>query len=379
MAIAVLISTLTIANIGYSISLGGQYAAQLSSIWGVLFFVGILTASFTAWHYIFSAFVKPMISHVRRKSRYSDIMNKAIVVTHYTIMSILLIITLQMFLNFNYDVGLFMAVVAISYSSAAIIMFLLSIKFFSWYRSHHNLIVVLFAFTLMLVSVGITVIMLVNGKQILAERTLYTKIEAISRDHAASSQSQPLDTSKESRLWQMTSVPLRIAYVLYWIANVLLLRNYSDKMGNRKFWIIVTLPMALTLGSQFPIILASATTGTALLGVYALTLARIAIALGGALSAIFFGVIFFTMAKAMNQTGQTHVQQYLKCCAYGSMMFVIIFTIPLSSLLYPPFVLISWSFAGIASYLIGFGYYSLSISVSQDIKSSKVYQKLCNF
>jgi hypothetical protein len=65
--------------------------------------------------------------------------------------------------------------------------------------------------------------------------------------------------------------------------------------------------MALSLGSQFPTILASATTGTALMGVYPLTLARIAIALGGTISAIFFGVIFFTMAKGMNQTRQTHI------------------------------------------------------------------------
>jgi hypothetical protein len=147
--------------------------------------------------------------------------------------------------------------------------------------------------------------------------------------------------------------------------------------GSRLNAHIVTLPIALSLGSQFPIILASATIGTALLGVYVLTLARIAIALGGALSAIFFGVVFFTMAKAMNQTRQTHIQQYLKCCAYGSMMFVIIFRVPLSSLLYPHFVLVSWSFAGIASYLIGLGYYSIERQEVVELHVNYVQLHMC--
>lgn len=43
----------------------------------------------------------------------------------------------------------------------------------------------------------------------------------------------------------------------------------------------------------------------------------------------------------------------------------------MGSLLFPPTVLLPWAFAGFASFLVSFGFYSLAISVSQDIKLRK--------
>ena len=89
------------------------------------------------------------------------------------------------------------------------------------------------------------------------------------------------------------------------------------------------------------------------------------------MSGIFFAIMFLTMGRAMKKAGQAHIQNYLKCSAYGTVIFVIALTIHLGTLLYPPTVLISFSFAGLSSYLISFGFYSLAISVSQDIKLRK--------
>jgi len=77
------------------------------------------------------------------------------------------------------------------------------------------------------------------------------------------------------------------------------------------------------------------------------------------------------VGRAMKLAGQVHIQDYLKCSAYGTVIFVLSLTIHLGTLLYPPAVLIPWAFTGMAAYLISFGYYSLAISVSQDMKLRK--------
>ena len=58
------------------------------------------------------------------------------------------------------------------------------------------------------------------------------------------------------------------------------------------------------------------------------------------------------------------------------MIIVASLTIPLNSVLYPPFVLVSWAFMGIGAFLLSIGFHSLAISVSQDIKLRKSMKNL---
>ena len=45
----------------------------------------------------------------------------------------------------------------------------------------------------------------------------------------------------------ITYMPLRIGFILYWFATVLLLRNYSKSLGQIKFWALVSLPLLVYL------------------------------------------------------------------------------------------------------------------------------------
>jgi len=42
----------------------------------------------------------------------------------------------------------------------------------------------------------------------------------------------------------------RLAFVLYWIATALLLRDYGKKLGKLKFWTIISLPLIAFLAAS---------------------------------------------------------------------------------------------------------------------------------
>jgi hypothetical protein len=52
-------------------------------------------------------------------------------------------------------------------------------------------------------------------------------------------------------LYVATQFPLRIAFVLYWIATATLLRQYSKTIGRLRFWTLVSLPLATSIMEAF--------------------------------------------------------------------------------------------------------------------------------
>ena len=121
------------------------------------------------------------------------------------------------------------------------------------------------------------------------------------------------DSAKESELWNIVVMPSRVAFILYWVANVFLLRNYSNKVGRAKFWAIVSLPLVGFVILNLIVILSTLIIGTSPFGLVFLTVTRIIIVLVMLMSGIFFAIMFLTMGRAMKKAGQAHIQNYLKC------------------------------------------------------------------
>ena len=373
----IIIIVLTFANICYELLLGNLHTKELSSMWGVLLFLAIIICAFVPGNYVISRFVNPTTLSISEKSRATRIFRRTINVIFYLTLTILIIISFQIVSNSQYSVNWFISIAAISFGSASIAMARLAIKLFSWYQYNRNSIIILYGFTFSLVATGIGTIIVINGGLILIDKGGTNVDPTIKYSNSTLSPgTQTRDYSKQLHLFNILSLPLRVAYVLTWFVTVVILRNYSSKVGKKKFWTLVTIPLILYIVTALLFTISSATTGSALLGIGFLTIVRIAYALTTTISGIFFAVIFFTVSAALKDAEQTEVQKYLNCSAYGTMIMVVTFTIPLSSVLYPPFVLISWAFMGVGSYLLSIGFYTVFISVSQDLKLRKSIKKL---
>ena len=371
LAVSILIATLAVVNLYYNISLGGlfyYYTTEIAIDLGLLLFIVLFSISYSMGHFLLFKFVGPLASHMKR-SHFLTLTYKIVVIAQYSMLVLILIITIQMIFSSQYSVGLFIAVALIGFSVAAFIIGYLSIKFLSWYRSNRNFVILIYASSFILLAAGLTGVVVMAGGNVLLEKDPQSSIRPMLNDY--SPEKRESDSAKESELWNIVVMPSRVAFILYWVANVILLRNYSNKVGRAKFWAIVSLPLVGFVILNLIVILSTLIIGTSPFGLVFLTVTRIIIVLVMLMSGIFFAIMFLTMGRAMKKAGQAHIQNYLKCSAYGTVIFVIALTIHVGTLLYPPTVLISFSFAGMSSYLISFGFYSLAISVSQDIKLRK--------
>ena len=152
-----------------------------------------------------------------------------------------------------------------------------------------------------------------------------------------------------------------VSYVLTWIATIMLLKPYIVKLGKLKFWSIMIVTMAyyviesplFTLGYFTPSENSNAMTNILIFSLSAI------------FTGILFGVAFLSIARTL-QPG-TAVRNYMIIAAYGFLLFYIAGSALVSEAAYPPYGLVSISFAGLSCYLIYNGLYFSAISVSQDL------------
>ena len=86
------------------------------------------------------------------------------------------------------------------------------------------------------------------------------------------------------------------------------------------------------------------------------------------LGAVFFAIVFLTIAKATRLNRHNTLAQYLTISAYGTVLVATTLPQPVVDTFYPPFAVVAWSFVGLASYMYGLGFYFSAITISQDTK-----------
>ena len=164
-----------------------------------------------------------------------------------------------------------------------------------------------------------------------------------------------------SSINMVNQIASSVAYVLTWIATVMLLRPYIEKLGKLKFWSIMGVTMAYYL-IQFPLFTLGYFTpsenSNAMTNILIFSLSAI-------FTGILFGVAFLSVARTL-KIG-TAARNYMIIAAYGFLLFYIAGSAFVSQAAYPPYGLISVSFAGLSCYLIYNGLYFSAISVSQDM------------
>jgi hypothetical protein len=259
-----------------------------------------------------------------------------------------------MLLNLRYTTELVIIAEALSFSFASIVMALLSHRLLSWYRFSKNITVLLFGLSLALAAISTGTIAALNSSLILLDKPA----EIGSNNNNFSNMKY---NALAVTLNTITYMPLRIGFILYWFATVLLLRNYSKSLGQIKFWALVSLPLLVYLFANIIFI-----------GGYMQqaqpqnVLFRIILNQSANLGAVFFAIVFLTTAKAMRLNRHNALAQYLTISAYGTVLVATTLPQPVVDTFYPPFAVVAWSFVGLACYMYGMGFYFSAITISQD-------------
>jgi hypothetical protein len=373
--IFVLSALLIFDNILYSIRFSGNaFREQLVSTEGITLLFTVMFTSYAIGLYLLLKPIKYVIIELGLKSSSSvfNIMFRILTILQCFCAGILLLILLQIIWSSGYDVSLVILVILLNYSFASIILGILSYKFVLWYKLNKGTLVLLYAGTFAMISLGTGFVSVVNSVVILSKNPL----EIVSAATSLQLKSNPSQISTDSFnnaaaprvpnlvLLGITYTPMRVAFIVLWVASTVLLRNYSKRLGRSKFWIIVSLPLvAYLIGNLYSdyIGLNGQIHKTNLLANTLLIVS--AVTAGG----ILFGTAFIT-TRNISQLRKNIVGDYLTITAYGIALLGISLTSPIVYTPYPPFSSVAWSFVALASYLFSLGFYASAISVSRDIE-----------
>ena len=321
---------------------------QLASNQGIAAFIGIW-AIFIAMQYYILEFVKYNNKNSRARTPYLHLLHKILTVAQFLLAGIIALVILQVLLVREYNSVMLYIVLSISYGLWIVTLGLLGKALFSWYRVKKNLMVLLFALSM--------VFYVINGVF-----GLYGQLEELAKRNLVIEYGDvaifPESPSPVLVVYQTAS---SIAYILTWIATIMLLRPYIEKLGKLKFWSIMGATMVYYL-IQFPLFTLGYFTpsenSNAMANILTFSLSAI-------FSGIIFGVAFLSVARVL-KIG-TAARNYMIIAAYGFLLFYIAGSALVLQAAYPPYGLVSVSFTGLSCYLIYNGLYFSAISVSQDM------------
>ncbi|MGA7976312.1 MAG: hypothetical protein WB975_03675 [Nitrososphaeraceae archaeon] len=321
---------------------------QLDSSQGIAAFIGIWGIVTVTQYYIL-AFVKLNNKESRARTGSLNLIHSFVIIAQFLLTGIIALVILQIFIAQEYNTIMLYITLSISYGLWIVTLGFLAKAFFSWYKLRKNLMVLIFALSM--------VAYVINGVF-----GLYSEVDGLAKRSSIIRTGDvaifPESPSSINIVYQIAS---SVGYVLTWIATVMLLRPYIEKLGKLKFWSIMIVTMGYYLIS-FPLFslgyFTPSENSNAMTNILIFSLSAI-------FTGILFGVAFLSVARTL-KIG-TPARNYMIIAAYGFLLFYIAGSAFVSQAAYPPYGLISVSFTGLSCYLIYNGLYFAAISVSQDM------------
>lgn len=321
---------------------------QLASFQGVASFIG-MWAVLTVMQYYILAYVKINNNQSSFRTNAVHTIHRTVTIAQFLLTGIIALVILQILIAKEYNTIMLYVTLSVSYGLWIVTLGLLAKSFFSWYKLRKNLMVLIFALSM--------VAYVINGVF-----GLYNEIDGLAKRSSIIKSSDvaifPESPSTINIVYQTAS---SAGYVLTWIATVILLRPYIEKLGKLKFWSIMVVTMGYYL-ITFPLFTLGFFTPSensdAMTNILIFSLSAI-------FTGILFGVAFLSVARTL-KIG-TAARNYMIIAAYGFLLFYIAGSSTVFQAAYPPYGLISLSFTGLSCYLIYNGLYYSAISVSQDM------------
>jgi len=152
------------------------------------------------------------------------------------------IIFQQVFIN-HYDILFSVLIISVSYVVAVGFIGKLSTLFFSWYKSNHNLITLLYFISLSLIAFNLVI------------TAIIADIKINDRPHQVEQfvgGTEDLDAGKYAVLDITYNISSILSFVSIWITTALLMYNYRNKLINSiVYWTVLSIPLIYFLVIYF--------------------------------------------------------------------------------------------------------------------------------
>jgi hypothetical protein len=339
----------------------GNLVSTSFSAWNMYLYLSI-SVIFIVGQFFILRFLKQKNLARRTKTKLNfNILFKIVSIVQYTLAGILLITILQMVFTSYYSVIILVVNTMLSYMLAISLMLLLAQRFFSWFRSKKNAVILLYGLASATIAVEL-------GLTLVITNALFGSLNRTVGEAGLLSMSPVYPASIASLMNSINSfyiIFLIASFIMTWVATAVLLRHYSVKLGKVKYWTLVSLPLLYFLFKFVAFILNAYVLFLSGNPISYSILITLIFTLSKPVGGILFGIAFWTMAKDVS--ANKVVREYLIIAGFGLiMLFISDQAITLNAVDYPTFGLVTISFLGLSSYMILVGIFSSAISVAED-------------
>jgi hypothetical protein len=292
-----------------------------------------------------------------------------IIASQSVTIGIIITIILQMTLYHQYSIILLRLVNYLAYGTALIFVISLSLTFIRWFRSKRNYIAYLFLISFLLLGANIIVSFFYlesyYSNPISKNITPYNLITFITAFRVLNF------TQNLSLSFDLLST---LSFVFMWISTLLLLKEYSYKVGKVKYLALMIIPLIyylFPLEGYFGNTFRSFIHNSPILDFYIVIFSATT-----QIGALIFSLSFFIASRLIRNVSVRHytlISFIGLCMVFGSLEIG-----TLQYAIYPPFGLITQAFLPLGAYLLFIGIVTSSIYVSKDTNLRKEFYKNAN-
>lgn len=301
-------------------------------------------------------------SNVQSRSVQSPLLKLAYItasVVQYVILTILLISILQMLILHEYSKIIILSVVFLGHTYAAGMLGFLSVAFIKWFKISKSFSILIYG----VVFIAIVFLLLLTIP-LLTEQYLHRQPNTIvPLNYAILIDRAPLPSPDIAFVYGLGNYGLPLMIISSWILTVSILKSYISRIGKKKFWVIISIPLLYQLFT-FIVRDANLVSDPMLVDIIYSRQFQFLMGISYQVTGIFFAIAFMTIAW---KTKGKLLKNYLiiSCIGIMALFSSIQPGMPFYAA-YPPFGLITVSFLGLSSYMLLIGMLGIAANVSRD-------------
>jgi hypothetical protein len=350
----------------------------LNSSFGVILFITMSITVFFAGLYALRDFMVALRKDLEAPSFFNRLY-KATPIFLYALLVIFGTIIVEMVLFSQYSTFLLILIVLIS--AVAILFFgFRTYKFLSWFKSsvnkRHNIMILAFAVSSMLLCISVTVTTVFDTKELVFSRPPSIDPNFHSSNSMASRHLSPIELLIHLYVFLVPQVTaIAIAET---VAVAFFLRYFKDQIGRATFWIVIILPPVLFLTGVFGPQLLAHTGGEMVYQLPEFLIFRVIGTAGWIAADFVIAYAYLLVAKTLGRqitSSRNNIINYLIIAALSTILVSPTTNNWITNNSYPPFGAIQRAFLVLASFLFSIGIYSVAMSVAQDAELRHLARK----
>jgi hypothetical protein len=353
-------------------------AKPLNSSFGVILFIIMSITVFFAGLYALRDYMIALRKDLDAPSFFNRLY-KATPIFLYALLVIFGAIIVEMVLFSQYSTYLLILIVLIS--AVAILFFgFRTYKFLLWFKSsvnkRHNIMILAFAVSSMLLCISVTVTTALDTKELVFSRPPSIDPNFHSSNSMASRHLSRIELVIHLYMFLVPQVTaIAIAET---VAVAYFLRYFKDQIGRSTFWALIILPPVLFLTGVFGPQLLKSTASEFVYADPTFLIFRVIGTTGWVVADFVIAFAYILVAKTLGRqitTSHNKIINYLIIAALSTILISPTTNNWITNNSYPPFGAIQRAFIVLASFLFSIGIYSVALSVAQDAELRNLVRK----